>query len=63
MDSLLSFVVGFVVEGVLYYVGYLFLKTVTLGRFEDPNASSWVSMVGLVVVILAGVGLYCAFSE
>lgn len=58
MNFLISFVVDFVVEGVLYYVGYWFLKAVTLGRFEDSNASGWVSLVGLMVIILVAVGLY-----
>ncbi|WMW03690.1 hypothetical protein [Pseudomonas entomophila] len=46
---MLDFLVHLFWEVLLYFIGYGFLKGVTLGRFKDPKGSDWVSAIGAAV--------------
>ncbi|BBP83955.1 MULTISPECIES: hypothetical protein [Pseudomonas] len=56
---LLRAVLEVLVEGVLFWMGWPFVKAFTLGRYprgrflDDMSESAWVSAVGLLVCVLA----------
>lgn len=54
----MDLLINFIWEFLLYTVGYWALKAITLGRFEDKDGSLWVSLLGLILTALAGIGLY-----
>lgn len=49
-----DFLVHLFWEVLFYFIGYGFLKGMTLGQFKDPKRSDWVSAIG-AAVSLSGV--------
>ncbi|MCY1280566.1 hypothetical protein D9M68_389990 [compost metagenome] len=60
---MLEAVFNFVFEVILYVVGKWFLRVVTLGRFKGDEGGFWVSLVGLLVLVLLGISMYVIWSK
>lgn len=50
-NTSMNIILSFIFEFLLYYIGYWALKAITLGKFEDRNASYMVSFVGLLIAV------------